>query len=725
MPTSKQPQHHIQVTGGANYGIRPHLIPEGAWRQAHNVYCTTSITQVPRKCVWHSIGPGWVDEFVQEIHVVKALDDVGHLLVYTTDGLYRITYKASDAFDTRQLYVAYQLSEIRESIFYRRWSVTQHGGKLYAVNEANPVFGTDGTQCDYLDAPAGRYIDTWFEHLLLGCPVVSGTTLESRISWSHLYDFTKWAAASTNEADHYDFWDWVGPVTGIGTFGDLRAIYTTDAIIVMEYVGLPKIVRIQSVNTGIGSSFRYGLIKVGNFHYFLDQKRRMAYASSLEGVKPIGEEIVQYVVDNLTTDVALQQRTWGYFDPVRWELVWLFCSTASTGAIDKAVAYNLKYKTWTTRDVEDVHGFHAHELDIARAFSDYSTEKCEQFTSSASLLGRSKLIPSLLYGSRCGQLLREADDSVAANLLLPQGVPVLETGDKHYGQLQGQKEVDSMTVHASLGNSAKLDVYHASRNLVDDAVSWSAASEWTATLPEGRLSFPRAAGTLLRYKFSPRTIGNPTDSVLTTLTQNGVTNKVLRSELWSHRYNTGYPPLSILQLDGTTRTEPGGATYMYKSCQLAYYEKATNVFKNVYAFWPDVAPPEYGAGTWGHAPGNAFDYPYENFFFFGHLPAGGVIHEFIRTKHCKYLEERIVQVPAPGKPDYWTRIKSVLHITGTFRRLVGIYFVYGQNGTMNMLFKAELETTYNPYEWESGGSSIVDTLGTYWIPNLVFTYYPS
>jgi hypothetical protein len=146
---------------------------------------------------------------------------------------------------------------------------------------------------------------------------------------------------------------------------------------------------------------------------------------------------------------------------------------------------------------------------------------------------------------------------------------------------------------------------------------------------------------------------------------------------------------------------------------------------NVHAGWPGAVPSEYNAGTWGHAPGNAFDYPYENFFFFGYLPAGGVIHTFIRTKHCEYLAERIVQVPAPGKPDYWAPIKTALQISGTFRRLVGIYFVYGGHGDVNMLFKAESEPTYNPYEWESGGSSIDHALGTYWIPYLVFTYYPS
>jgi hypothetical protein len=82
---------------------------------------------------------------------------------------------------------------------------------------------------------------------------------------------------------------------------------------------------------------------------------------------------------------------------------------------------------------------------------------------------------------------------------------VLETNDLFYGDLSTVKEVESLLIQATLGTAIGVEVYVSAReNLGDDITFKLVGQVWTPSLREGRLSLPRVAGRIIRYRFVPK-----------------------------------------------------------------------------------------------------------------------------------------------------------------------------------------------------------------------------
>jgi hypothetical protein len=498
MATTRVKPLNASVHGGVDMTSPSHLVLPPVWRRAHNMRFTPSLEQVPRKIVHSTIG----DEEIRGFGVLPgSVNGYGKILVFGERSVHLMTGTALK-------------ENLRsEAGKYHRWSMTLYNGALYYINEMNALRRNNGSTdvAVSAEAPAGRYVTSWYDHMVVGAPVGN----VNRVQFSDLYDFSKWTPTPTNEADHYDFvewqqtdYPWVG-VTGLAKLRNILYVYTPTAIIPMQYVGLPKVIQVMDsgIVTHIGNTHPWALVPLDNVHFFYDGIEQNFFAFDGQQTIPIGDPIRKYVQETLSTNLSLASKMWGYVDVEKREVWWLYCSSASSGELDQAVVFNYRQKIWFTASVENVHAF------CGTTFSNTTVGDLDGIVQDlpgiVGELGAATVATGRLFGSGAGKILREEKTSDATSALLPQDDPVLETGDFHYGDIVTRKEVDGMCVNAAWDEpqnpSMALEVRVHARDYLDNEVKWteeeSRAGDWDAHLPHGQLTFKAKAGRILRYRF--------------------------------------------------------------------------------------------------------------------------------------------------------------------------------------------------------------------------------
>ena len=65
---------------------------------------------------------------------------------------------------------------------YARFDTTTYNGQCWFVNQQNVAQYTDGIEVRSLggSCPAGKYIEVFYDHLVIGAPVVEGIAHNSR-----------------------------------------------------------------------------------------------------------------------------------------------------------------------------------------------------------------------------------------------------------------------------------------------------------------------------------------------------------------------------------------------------------------------------------------------------------------------------------------------------------------------------------------------------------------
>ena len=497
MATTRAPILHADLTGGIETSLPSHLVPANQWRTCHNMRPTPQLEQVPKKKVYLS-GKFVVLTYISVIP--NPVPGYGRLILFCTT-------------NTRTIDDVVLASGMNTSGELSRKSVITYDNKLFYVDALNAVRQTDGNSDVALaNAPSGKYLVEWYDHLVVGHPTFQNSTYPNRVMWSDLYDFSKWSPDATNEADFYDFVNWQlfdYPFTGVTGLAKLRGllyVFTPTAIIPLQYVGKPKVVQVldSGVVTRVGNTFPYGLAVLDQVAFFYDHIERNFFAFDGQQVQPIGEPVRQYVLDHFSTDPALVSRLWTYINVNRREIWWVF-DTGQTAGYDQAIVFNYRLKRWFTASVEGYTAFcagFAHEgfvRDLGGVVS--------ALPGTVRDLGLGAVVPDV-YGLPIGTLLRDEVASDATNTLIAQEEPVLESGDFHYGDISTKKEVDAISINAWWNSvrdpGMKLEVRVSARDKISTPVDWTDPTTlvgyWTQSLPEDWLNFPARSGKILRYR---------------------------------------------------------------------------------------------------------------------------------------------------------------------------------------------------------------------------------
>jgi len=286
----------------------------------------------------------------------------------------------------------------------------------------------------------------------------------------------------------------------------------------MQYEGLPNIMRVDPVVTGLGCPFPYALASVNRLHFFPSDENFYVF-DGISNPQPIGDEIKDYFFADLNTDSAIRDQTWSYVNTQRQEIWWVYVNTTSTSRVfNRAVVYNYRERLWFTASVENVHsyGYVGNMFRTIDQLTELSTS-IDGLTGEIDRLGITNKDFLYAWGSADGKMLQEEVSTDLIANLETQTLPFLETGDKFYGSIEGYKEVDTLIIHSEYSGSHGIEVQYSVRDHLNDAVVWQTVpTVWTPSLREHRISLPRVAGRIFRFRFRPREVQDGVTSLVRT-----------------------------------------------------------------------------------------------------------------------------------------------------------------------------------------------------------------
>lgn len=355
--------------------------------------------------------------------------------------------------------------------------------------------------------PSGRYVTVFFDHLVVGHP----TDSPNKIVWSHLRDFAVWDADTPNEADSYTFtehqssYNAVVGVTGLANMGDWLAVFTSNCVYRVDYVGLPTVVRVTTLSQETGCGFYYGFTSVDGMVFWCDPlKQDFKQMNAVGEIQSIGHGINTFFFDDVNKNPETIQNLWCFADRPRNEVCWVYPSFQSDGELDRMVVYNYKHNEWCVRQSERLTAFSFLALCSTPVVG--LQETVSELTGPVSKLGLLNTSVGRMYGDEFHALLVEHSPGADA-VLRPYEAAVLETGDLVFGSLQTVKEIDGI----ALSSNGSVGVEVSTRSNLDAGVYYTSAGVWTPSLTTGNfLPFNSGgfAGNIFRLRFritEPRT----------------------------------------------------------------------------------------------------------------------------------------------------------------------------------------------------------------------------
>lgn len=358
--------------------------------------------------------------------------------------------------------------------------------------------------------PTGRYIEEFFEHLVIGCPTVNGNQYPGWVMWSDLRDFTNFDVQKYNEASYYEFESETDlretgfGCTGLKKLGNNLIVYTATRIYSISYVGLPLVMQKTVVVEGIGNVFPYAMCGYDNVHFFISDENFYALTGQ-GGPKAIGDDIKEFFFADVSTDPDLRYRLWSRIDRYYNEVHFIYCSTQSTGEFDKELVYNIKEGIWWSRQSDNAWCYTETTLsENANSIGSLDIEIGQLVGQIQNLGNQTSNIRVKLFGTSDRQVYREEVPGDTEQLPLVQ--PFLISQDMIYTDVKEVVTVDGMTIHADYdpATCAGIAVFCSNRVLIDEPIQWKPCGVWNKSVKYGLFSFPaKLTGRVFRWMFQP------------------------------------------------------------------------------------------------------------------------------------------------------------------------------------------------------------------------------
>jgi hypothetical protein len=192
MASSQTKFVHYNKTGGMSRSGRPHNLPPEVWHTCFNMRpFDGKLSQVPLKRVLQYTVPFSGRTLLELANIPTKAGSV--LIGLTQDKVKRI--EAGSAENLKE-----DGTEVTLAIpgAYSRYGTCVFNNRLFFVNESNTVRYTDGSTVETIGGtcPRGRFVEVWFDHLVVGGPIFPGEDLREGVAWSNLNDWET-AALST------------------------------------------------------------------------------------------------------------------------------------------------------------------------------------------------------------------------------------------------------------------------------------------------------------------------------------------------------------------------------------------------------------------------------------------------------------------------------------------------------------------------------------------------
>ena len=549
MPSTLTKITHERDIQGMFYQSPAHLIQPGKWRTVMNM--RTAITG------FEMVGPR--REFVTNLGDTEPILEIVAFPVGRKKRCLFTAFTKSKAYQVKfVIYSPVRLKvdgvltdfasdpgSIEGEQHTRRWGGTMYNNQFWFSNHLNKMMVCDGAQIKTLgsDVPQGKYVESFFDHIVVANDIFMGDQGPNRVRWSELYNPSEWVPKPENEADYFDIAEWTNKdvnsieITGLKKLNDTLIVYTHNSIIGCRYVGKPKVMYFFPISQDVGNTLQWGLATYKNMHFFFSENDYNFYMFNGEVLKPIGEPILEYFTEVLGTGEITS--TWAFVWPEFNEVWWVINSDSESFFYDDAVVFNWRTGEWyattitkemcfgprgtrakTMDDLSSVVDTPPDMAHIAAESGDLLTTESGDVLIAESQIDEDDFITiDELTGTQMnnlnegGEVLSRFFGTNDSNLHTLGGtltgttqtiIPFLESRDMYHDDLHSMKEYDGVFISTTSPNDQGIQVELSARNYLNEPVVFQKVGTWNSNLSEGRLTFNRVPGKIFRWRFTPR-----------------------------------------------------------------------------------------------------------------------------------------------------------------------------------------------------------------------------
>lgn len=358
----------------------------------------------------------------------------------------------------------------------------------------------------------GKYVAVFYNHLVVAqfaqaqYDVVNGqadsyasSTTPWLLAWSDLNNPDNFFPTLVNEADTYSVpanaaFDNTQPgITGMVPYYNQLYIFLSDEMYVMNYVGLPNVMQVECMGTGVGSYFQNGVVSTNKGIYFISRDNVCWFNGS--SVKKIGYPVAQkFFGEVCPASDPRNQKLYGTYDADKAEVVWTYWILQNTGVYQcRQLIYQIDFGRFYFRNMPSVSTTSA--ADVRAVGKYYQAFQRLIYGGSQQLY--------VDYKASLETLANSVNDAVNAAGTASYTQPYAETVDNYFADLFHVKEQDTIFLDAAYESADGVTVGYSARLFSSLARAFTSLGRlWTPTLPEGTLSLPRVAARVFAWRFT-------------------------------------------------------------------------------------------------------------------------------------------------------------------------------------------------------------------------------
>ena len=231
-----------------------------------------------------------------------------------------------------------------------RWEMASFGHRLIAVSGTDvPQYydvGVSAAFADLPNAPTATAVGLVRDFVVLGDISTLG---ENFIQWSGFNNSESWSPSKTTQSDFQPLSSEGGKVQSIVS-GSVGHIFLENSVYRMEYIGPPRIFKLDEISPGRGTLAPQSTARVGPYIFYCDVAGFYRLDTRNGEFTAIGQNKVdRFLRAKVPPSCALTMQA--AVDPRRKLIVWAFCTSEGAPSFSNMAAYNYELDRWTMFDV--------------------------------------------------------------------------------------------------------------------------------------------------------------------------------------------------------------------------------------------------------------------------------------------------------------------------------------------------------------------------------------
>lgn len=356
----------------------------------------------------------------------------------------------------------------------------------------------------------GKYVAVFYNHLVVAqfaqaqydavlgqTDSYDASTTPWLVAWSDLNNPDNFFSTLNNEADSYIVpanaaFDNTQPgITGMATYYNQLYLFASDEMFVMNYVGLPNVMQVECMGTGVGSYYQNGVVSTNKGIFFISRDNVCRFDGAR--VNKIGYPVAaKFFAEVCPASDPRAQKLFGMYDADKAEVVWTYFILQNTGVYqERQLCYQIDFNRFYFRNLPSASTGVADVRAIGKYYQAFQRLVYG---------GNQQLYVD--YKTGLETLANSAPDAVDAAAAITYTQPYAETMDSFHNDLFHVKEVDTLFLDATYESADGVQVSYTARLFSALARTFTALSTvWTTSTINGILSLPRVSGRVFAFRF--------------------------------------------------------------------------------------------------------------------------------------------------------------------------------------------------------------------------------